>query len=42
MKCTVCNATAFKHHGYAGWLCHGCAERGLEAYELAIEKESAA
>ncbi len=35
MRCTVCGAGAFQHHGFAGWLCARCAERGAEAYEEA-------
>ena len=35
MTCAVCGAAAFEHHGFAGWLCPGCAQRGAEAYEEA-------
>ena len=36
MNCAICSASAFEHHGYAGWLCGDCAERGAEAYEFAL------
>lgn len=34
-RCTVCGASGFEHHGFAGWLCPGCVECGCEAYEAA-------
>lgn len=36
MNCAVCAASAFDHHGFAGWLCLSCAECGAEAYEAAL------
>ena len=36
MTCTVCGAGAFEHHGFAGWLCASCADRGCEGYEAAL------
>jgi hypothetical protein len=36
MTCTVCGAAAFEHHGFAGWLCPRCSDRGAEAYEAAL------